>query len=299
MNLIAKTLSALVLAFVPACGGPAVVEETRTATPTSFELKTVVDITYVLTAPGVQIVATSNRPIEVPPGTYNAHHILHPDFRYVADIPVNQDMATTVSLMSAVRLETFPEAEFSRFSIWNSDGTHMLSALNDPNVPVPVAPGRYQLRDAMHDFVYANVDVGIDEVAVARMGALEVVSPAAYHSEYAIHSEADVFPALRTFAHANRLVTVPPGSFAIRDYGHSNTFVWFPTVAVSAGEITRVTLGELEFHADSFDLYSPDCQTLRAAFHPAGSRVALPSGDYCIRRYGTGEVLAVVNVPAP
>lgn len=175
-----------------------------------------------------------NMPVTVPAGTYTLMRNNAPGFVYATNVTVTAGSSTPVT-MGAIRLQTLPGAVEGEFEIQDATGTLTLSDFEEPNMPVTVPPGTYTLvQNNNPDFVYAtDVMVTAGNVTTVTMGAIRYTGA----TDYEIFDAAGA-QVLSDFESPNTNVTVPPGTYVLKENNTDNVLV--SNVLAVAGQLTVV-----------------------------------------------------------
>ena len=126
------------------CAAPSVGNLGPTAT--GLLIESPLDATAVrLVAPdGTATQIATNALQEVPAGDYRVTHLTSTEFVFADRLTVVEGEVTTLAL-GAIDLRTIPGALRSSWRIYDRNDRRMLIALQGPNEPIAVPPGRYRL----------------------------------------------------------------------------------------------------------------------------------------------------------
>jgi hypothetical protein len=208
---------------------------------------------------------------------------------------VQQQAATkppSTAVAQGIRLTTIPESHDSDFSIFDEHGAKRLREQEKANAVVAIEPGRYVLKQAHSDFVYAsNVVVKPGETTVVAMGAIKLTTvPDTLFGDYHIFDESGQ-TRLREDSAANVPVTAPPGRFVLTQ--KYSPFPYAAGVLVKAGEVTVVEMGAFRYSGphDYHVFDAAGAKRLREHGKP-GELVTAPPGHFVLKKAYTDEVLA-------
>ena len=231
---------------------------------------------------------------EVDPGTYVLTEYFNDEFVYANAVMVNAGQTTTIEL-GAVDVVTAPGSQEATYDIYDSTGTAVLTDAESSDTIRPLPAGTYVIkRYSNPDFTYAeDVIVSAGQVTTISMGAFELVTGVDWSdSSYDVYA-ADGMSLLSRPESVNKLVPLPPGSYAIKAY-FNDAFVYTSSTQVSAGQTTRFEMGAILYTGAeaSYDIYDASGNTLLDRPVSRGEARPAPPGTFVLKKYFSDDLIA-------